>query len=422
MKLLSGFVILAVVVVGGAASAEDPPALPAGLGEDVPSLPSGLDSDAPNLPAGLRESPESDTSGPALPPGLGSAPETGNASEGPALPSGLTEEAAPQHEDDAPETALVDRLPSWLHGFAEVRGGLRTQEDRVQPRRATIGETRLQLKTRRFWQGIGLHTTADVYFDGATEEGKFDLRQAYLTWSPLNRVDVRAGRQVLTWGTGDLLFINDLFPKDWQSFFTGRDVEYLKAPSDAIKIGWYPSWLNVELAYTPQFDPDRYITGERISYYHPLFGPSGRDRQVDTNPPSTWFEDDEFALRLYRMLGRYEVAAYGYSGYWKSPAGQRLIPFQATFPKLNVYGASVRGPVGKGLFNIEAGYYDSRQDPGGGKVYINNGEFRFLVGYERELGKEFTGGFSITSNTCWTTATTRTRPFRSWLNGTKIAT
>ena len=48
--------------------------------------------------------------------------------------------------------------------------------------------------------------------------------------------DVSIGRQVQTWGTGDLLFLNDLFPKDFQSFFSGRDDEYLKAPGNAIRI------------------------------------------------------------------------------------------------------------------------------------------------------------------------------------------
>ncbi|MFW6031595.1 MAG: hypothetical protein ACOC9T_03300, partial [Myxococcota bacterium] len=32
-------------------------------------------------------------------------------------------------------------------------------------------------------------------------------------------------------GTGDLVFLNDLFPKDWRSFLLGRDLDYLKAPS-----------------------------------------------------------------------------------------------------------------------------------------------------------------------------------------------
>ena len=32
---------------------------------------------------------------------------------------------------------------------------------------------------------------------------------------------------------------NILFPKDWQSFFSGRDDEYLKAPSDSLRFTYY---------------------------------------------------------------------------------------------------------------------------------------------------------------------------------------
>ena len=37
-----------------------------------------------------------------------------------------------------------------------------------------------------------------------------------------NAFDVKIGQQVLTWGTGDYVFLNDLFPKDYPSFFAGR--------------------------------------------------------------------------------------------------------------------------------------------------------------------------------------------------------
>ena len=50
---------------------------------------------------------------------------------------------------------------------------------------------------------------------------------------------------------GDLLFINDLFPKDWVSFFVGRDDEYLKAPSDSLKASFFNELFNLDFVYTP---------------------------------------------------------------------------------------------------------------------------------------------------------------------------
>src|SRR5690606_33752852 len=108
-----------------------------------------------------------------------------------------------------------------------------------QSKAFTIAETRLQLKVEKFWAKAAFEYTGDFIFDGVMEKADYDLRQLRLTLRITDSLDLRVGRQVLTWGTGDLLFINDLFPKDWQSFFIGRDEEYLKAPSDSLRLGWY---------------------------------------------------------------------------------------------------------------------------------------------------------------------------------------
>ena len=262
-RVFATFLILAL-----AAAAEEP-ALPAGLGDAKPA------TEEPALPAGLGND-SSSSAGPALPPGLGGAAEE------PALPSGLDTPAAPSEETAKPPA--FSRLP--LHGFLDLRGGLRLQEDPAQSKSGPLGEGRLQLETEHAWNRATLEITADFIGDGILEQADFDLRQARLTWTVTDRLDLRAGRQVLTWGTGDMLFINDLFPKDWQSFFSGRDVEYLKAPSDALKLGWYDDAVNIEFVYTPQFSHDRFITGERITYWQPLYGRfAGESMQVDYNAP-----------------------------------------------------------------------------------------------------------------------------------------
>ncbi len=375
--------------------AQEPP-LPPGLGpvqEEPPK--DGSDngstsevipdtSSGPPLPAGLApvtDTPPSEPAQPALPPGLASP--------------GTIEADAEQELEE--KEGLRPRMPFSmpLHGFWDTRVAPRIQNDPAQPRDIILGETRLQLRTEKAWDEVLLEYTGDFVLDGVTEDVDFDLRRLRLTWTPLSSVDVRVGRQVLTWGTGDLLFINDLFPKDFESFLIGRDEEYLKAPSDALRIGWYNNWMNVELVYTPNFDSDRHITGERISYYNALrMGRSGRDNQIRTRTPNSWFNNDEWALRMYRQVGSAEMAVYAYDGYWKSPGGQAFIPLppHAVFPRLRVYGASWRQPLGKGLVNAEIGYYDSLRDRAGENPFINNSEFRFLIGYEREVARDFTVG------------------------------
>lgn len=358
--------------VTSAAPQENAPPLPPGL--EAPPKQQGLKSE-PALPAGLEAQSKGDENAPALPPGL-------------------IEEENPQDQREDSGEEIEGHFPLDFHGFWELRTGVRVSDDSVQPSDFSLGETRLQLQTDKSWDRAAIEFTGDFLLDGVTEEVDFDLRRLRLTTSLTDNLDLGLGRQVLTWGTGDLLFINDLFPKDWQSFLIGRDVEYLKAPSDALKLSWYNDIVNFDLVYTPQFDSDRFIAGERISFWSPRAGRRiGRDMEVNDDAPDDWFDDDEIAVRLHRTFGSTEVALYGYDGFWKSPAGQDPVSMEATFPRLSVYGASIRGTLGKGVVNAEVGYYDSRDDRKGDDPFVDNSELRFLIGYERELAKEFTGAF-----------------------------
>jgi len=300
--------------------------------------------------------------------------------------------AATSDENTEADESFFSKLPIETHGFYEVRGGYRLQEDKYE-KDMSIMEGRFQFDLFSYLDWGDVKVKGDVLGDLVTEEGDFDLREANVFTRPTDFMDVKVGRQILTWGTGDLIFINDLFPKDWQSFFIGRDTEYLKAPSDAAKVSLFGDWVNLDIAYTPKFDPDRFISGERISYWNLNLGrTAGRDAIVHTDKPDEWFRDSEIAARVYKNIDNYELAFYGYHGYWKSPGGQDPVTSQAIFPDLNVYGTSLRGTVGKGIGNVEIGYYESADDASGNNPLINNSEMRYLVGYTQEIGRDLTMG------------------------------
>lgn len=287
-----------------------------------------------------------------------------------------------------------------IHGFGEYRCGVRIQDDPYQDS-TSLNELRVQAEGMWYVGPVVAELKSDFVYDDLandlddvdleTGHGFLDLRQASLLFSPLAWVDVKAGRQVLTWGTGDLVFINDLFPKDWQSFFLGRDQEYLKAPSDAFLVSLFPGAVNIDVAYTPSFDADRHIKGERISYWNGI-DLAGQDSVLQTDRPNEWFDEDETAVRIYRNLSGYEAAFYYYRGFWKSPGGFDPASGRWLFPRLDVYGASIRGTLAGGIANLEAGLYDSVDDEDGIRPTINNGEVRFLAGYEREVARNVTAG------------------------------
>ncbi|MBC2605607.1 hypothetical protein [Pelagicoccus albus] len=328
---------------------------------------------------------------PPLPGGLGGLP-----SGLPSLPSGL---GGSESKGFGEEEEQISWL-SELNGFAEVRLGYRAG-GATGYSEESLAEARVQIRTEKALGAALLDVSFDLLADGAvsdhgydweTGRGVLDVRSLNLSFSPLDSVDVKLGRQVATWGVGDLVFINDLFPKDWNSFFLGRDVEYLKAPQDSVRLAFYNDIANVELLYSPRFESDRYIDGDRLAYWDTMSGGLTEESSpFAVQSPGDAFSADELHLRAQRMLGRYELAAYGYNGYWKSPAGMDYMTGESIFPELNVFGASVRGPLGKGLVSSEFGFYDSAEDPTGSDPFVRNDEFRFLLGYEQEIGNELTG-------------------------------
>ncbi len=284
-----------------------------------------------------------------------------------------------------------DQLGTDLYGFVEARNGFRVR-NHADEKEMSIGEARLQLDLGKDINWGVVRFKGDLVGDAVTEEVRAELREMNLLFSPAEISDIKAGRQVLTWGTGDLLFINDLFPKDWESFFIGRDDEYLKAPSDAVKASLFLDSFNLDLVYVPEFNGSIYPDGSRISYWNSMLGRiAGRDFVFADHERNRVFRDSEYAARLSKNHEGIEYAFYFYSGFWKTPEGVDPLAMRLVYPRLNVYGASARKTLMGGIGNAEIGYYDSRQDRRGGDPNTRNSEIRILGGYEREIAREFTG-------------------------------
>lgn len=285
-----------------------------------------------------------------------------------------------------------------LHGFAEFAFGARLRSGSTKHDAYNLLEQRVQLKSN-YYPDRGLLAdlnaefnfkadfTVDEYFAGKTD---FDLREANLYFSPSSRVDIKAGRQIFTWGTGDYLFINDLFPKDYISFYIGRDDEYLKKPSDGIKASFYSKIANLDLIAIPFFEPSTIFKGDRLSFFDTFREEiAGRESDRQLTEPARQFNNSEIATRLHRYIGSYEAAFYTFRGFYKLPLGYLNEAGRELFyPRLDVYGASLRGPALGGIANAEFGYYNSRQDRNGNNRVIENSKTKLLFGYEKDLGND----------------------------------
>ncbi len=288
---------------------------------------------------------------------------------------------------------------SGIHGFVEGGYGMKLGDERGVKNAYNLSELRFQLKGLYFPNSLEalsgeVSLKGEALLDGYSEEVSFYFRELNLAITPFDSMDVKIGRQILTWGTGDLLFINDLFPKDYVSFFVGRDDEYLKLPSDALRVWFFTDHVNLDMVLIPFFEPDESIRGTRLSFYDGLRGMiRGREARRVFVEPKRSLENAELALRVYRTIGSYELALYFFNGFYKEPRGI-LDPVREGFfyPRLNVYGFSARGPLLGGIGNMEMGFYDSRNDPTGRNGYVENPSIKYLIGYTRSITGDFTMG------------------------------
>lgn len=284
-----------------------------------------------------------------------------------------------------------DEAAAWA-GFIEAGLGTRLHSDPLLDERNTLEEVRWRIESE--WQpgAATVSFKADAAYDGIEAGWDAEIRDLTAAFTLAEDYDIKLGRQVQTWGTGDLLFLNDLFPKDFVSFFAGRDDEYLKAAGNAIRVTRFSEMINVDFAWTPVFEPDVYLTGERYSFFSPLAG-----ENIAPRPPLTAVEPDEkpangeFALRLFRTFESREIALYAYRGFFKQPTALTA-NLEPTFAPLTAIGASLRQPLGPGLLNVEGSYYRSRDDRDGSDPFVPNDQLRMLAGYEWEARPNFTVG------------------------------
>ena len=291
------------------------------------------------------------------------------------------DEAWEENWDEEPHTPL--------HGFVELAGAQRSGTDPAIEKNSMLSEIRLRLEGDWQWQQTALSLKMDVWRDEVLEENDYKIREAALSFSLGENTDIKIGRQVLTWGTGDLIFINDRFPKDF-SVFAGRDDEYFKAPSDALRISHYGTWLNIDFAVMPTFAPDEYFTGERFSFFLSSEGVIGAPKPAISAHEPSGLDDTEYAIRLFKTTGSTEWAVYGYYGFYKQPSALTA-DGELTFAPLSSVGASVRQPLLGGIGYLESAWYHSRDEQNGSGPVLPNDQIRLLLGYERELLTNLTG-------------------------------
>lgn len=270
-----------------------------------------------------------------------------------------------------------------VQGHAEVGLSVRYSDRGPHDDRILDSESRLLLERQWYGEGgemLDVRVLVGQEFRG---DGSLEIRQASLFLPVGRRIELTAGRQVLSWGPAQFEFVNDRFAKDFGAFFVGRDLEYLKAPNDAIRTkGFFGAWT-VDLVLAPIFQEDRLPDPRKFPVMDPATGEVVANPDFQADLPEEDLVNGEVHVRLDRNLGRWETALYGYRGFTGAPAGVKevdggLVSFH---PEMAAAGLSLRGPVRGGVAWFEAAYENIREEGAGADPRLPPDRWLALSGY-----------------------------------------
>lgn len=293
-------------------------------------------------------------------------------------------DSGPPIFDQGPPPHLGPSPPFALDGFVLADFAGRTTGTRLPAAEggdALVVENRLRAGGQAIAGPAKLVGRGDLVGDAIANDFRADLREGYLDLAS-GPFELRAGRQLVAWGVGDLLYVNDPFPKDLGSLYAGRPESFVPLGVDAVRLD-VDSFVTLELLAIPFFRPDRDPSKDG-------FFPPGSTLPRREEKPDSGAGEVEAGARLAGLIGPLEVALYGFRGRSAAPSEKPDDPFAPTkvilfHPRIATGGASVRAPLLGGVLFAEAAWRDALDDPDATVSIVPDPSASALAGFRMAL-------------------------------------
>lgn len=134
-----------------------------------------------------------------------------------------------------------------VKGFLDTYHAFRTEapNDWMSSRTRARGEFRLEK------EGGGMFVSANLIHNAVLKDlSGFQLREAYAYWGN-SHWDIRAGKQIISWGVADGLRVTDLIsPMDYTEFLA-QDYDDIRVPVGALRVRYLHNSWNLEVVAVP---------------------------------------------------------------------------------------------------------------------------------------------------------------------------
>jgi hypothetical protein len=240
---------------------------------------------------------------------------------------------------------------------------------------------------RRLSAGSALSIRAQAVHDGISRDHKASLREAAWAWQPLANVDIKVGRQIMTWGVSEYLYVNDIFPKNYDAFFTGSSFDRIKEPVAAAHVAWQgPADFEFVVSRSK---------ADRMPSFSRFLAVAPAANAVEADEPRGSKVD--IAFKASGSVAGWDLAAYVASlrsrelRDFADGAGLRFDQ-----PRVRHLGMSVTGNAASGVVWVEAALrhvYGDRQNVV--DRHFPGSSAKFIFGYSRVIAQDVTASAQL---------------------------
>lgn len=273
-----------------------------------------------------------------------------------------------------PRSAIAqdeDSLQVGIKGFVDTYHALRTE----QPNNWMSSRSRVRGELTIEKGHAGAFVSANLIHNAIlSNRTGFQLREAYAYYSD-NHWDVRAGRQIITWGVADALRITDIIsPMDYTEFLA-QDYDDIRMPVGGLRVRYSREKWNMEAVAIP------------VSSFFDL--PTDAENPWSVGPiaigaePSHNAYNMEYGGRLAFFLSGIDFSFSALHTWNKQPV---LCNGVGEYRRMTMLGADVSVPIGKFVVRGEVAEYLDELQTDGTRAASTNA----LLGIDWYAGNDWT--------------------------------
>lgn len=284
-----------------------------------------------------------------------------------------------------------DELSLQLNGFVDSYHALQAE----YPHKIMSSRTRLRLEMRANYGEASLFSSVNLAYNSLIKDqsGAF-LREAYFDYAG-KYLEVKAGRQIITWGVADGLRLTDLIsPMDYTEFMA-NDYDDIRVPVNAINLKYPGESFSAELVFVPV--PEYFVmpSGEDNPWTMPV--PAGVSMDLSGTPEKRlknsevggrlrfFLENLDFSLTALRTFNKSPITVAGFDPVAKSAV------IKGVYEPMNVVGGDVSIPAGELVIRGEvAAYFGEPIALKNSMDYWHRSSFNALIGIDWYAGDNWT--------------------------------